>query len=84
MRRGTTRPENPTNKGLQGGDMTPTKTPTPVIEGVARLVPAADALDQADRLDTLSEHLEGLSPQDAEAAALLRAVARHLRSERTE
>jgi hypothetical protein len=84
LRRGTTRPENPTNKGLQGGDMTPTKTPTPVIEGVARLVPAADALDQAGRLDTLAEHLEGVSPQDAEAAALLRAVARHLRSERTE
>tara|TARA_B100001971_G_C17805461_1_gene341421 strand:- start:311 stop:505 length:195 start_codon:yes stop_codon:yes gene_type:complete len=64
--------------------MTPTKTPTPVIEGVSRLIPAADALDQADRLDTLSEHLEALSPQDAEAARNLRAVARHLRSERTE
>ena len=64
--------------------MTPTKTPTAVIERISRLVPAADALDQAGRLDTLAEHLEGVSPQDAEAAALLRAVARHLRSERTE
>ena len=63
--------------------MTPTKTPVPFIEGVSRLIPAADALDQAGRLDTLAEHLEGVSPQDAEAAALLRAVARHLRSERT-
>ena len=67
--------------------MTPTKTPTPVIEGVSRLIPAADALDQADRLDSIAEHLEGvsgLSPHDAEFARQLRAVARHLRSERTE
>jgi hypothetical protein len=54
-----------------------------MIERATTLVPAAEALDQADRLDTLAEHLEALSPQDAEAAAHLRAVARHLRSERT-
>ena len=63
--------------------MTPTKTRTAMIERATTLVPAAEALDQADRLDTLAEHLEALSPQDAEAAAHLRAVARHLRSERT-
>ena len=63
--------------------MTPTKTPTPVLEGVAGRVPAADALDQAARIDTLAEHLERLSAQDAEVAAHLRSVAHHLRSERT-
>ena len=63
--------------------MTPTKAPTTTLEGVARLVPPADALDQAARIDTLAEHLERLSAQDAEVAAHLRSVAHHLRSERT-
>lgn len=56
--------------------MTPTNA---VLEGVARLVPPAEALDQADRLEELADALGGVSPQDREVARHLRGVAHILR-----
>ena len=56
--------------------MTPT---TELVERCQVIVPPAERLDQADRLDTLAEALRGLSPQDAGVALHLQAIADRLR-----